>query len=118
MQDRTSIETTLSLYNQIQIKDRIEIMDTEIRDLGENMREMSTLLKNLTRTDKASGQITNRIERMDKNIQTGNELDFYNDSIRGLTDEDDDEKIEEDDGESIQYIYQNIPFKLVSKEDL
>ena len=93
-------------------------MDTEIRDLGENMREMSSLLKKLTRTNEGSGQIKDRIERMDKNIQTGNELDFYNDSIRGLTDEDDDENIEEDDGENIHYIYQNIPFKLVSKEDL
>ena len=115
MQDRTSIETTLSLFNQIQIKDRIEIMDTEIRDLGENMREMSSLLKKLTRTDKAR---KDRIERMDKNIQTGNELDFYNDSIRGLTDEEDDENKEEDDGKNIPYIYENIPFRLVSREDL
>ena len=85
-------------------------MDQEMRDLGENMKEMSSLLKKLTRTVEAN----TRIERMDKHIQTeeGNEPNGF------LTEKDDNENKEEDDGENISYIYENIPLRLVSKEDL
>ena len=61
-------------------------MDQEVRDLGENMKEMSSLLRKLTRT----------VEANSKNK----------------------ENKENDDGENSQYIYENIPLKLVSKEDL
>lgn len=61
-------------------------MDQEVRDLGENMKEMSSLLRKLTRTVEANSK--------------------------------DKKNKENDDGENIPYIYENIPLKLVSKEDL
>ena len=73
-QDRASIEnTTQSLFeNQTDIKDRIERMDKEIHDLGEKVLGIPSLLADETKNDTL----------------------FYNDSIKDINDDNEDEKYE------------------------
>ena len=80
-QDRASIEnTTQSLFeNQTEIKDRIERMDKEIHDLGEKVLEIPSLLADETKNDTL----------------------FYNDSIKDIKDENEDE---DDENVSFQQI--------------
>ena len=73
-QDRASIEnTTQSLFeNQTDIKDRIERMDKEIHDLGEKVLGIPSLLADETKNDTL----------------------FYNDSVKDINDDNEDEKYE------------------------
>ena len=133
-------ERTELFSNQLQIKDRIERMNKEIQNLGENMLEISSLLtdetknntgftfyndsiKSMTDEDEEEDEINNHHikdkERMDKDIQTeeGNDtsgFNFYNDSIKSLTDDEDDYDYDEEDDDNDMNV---IPFKRFSRDD-
>ena len=86
-------ERTELFSNQLQIKDRIERMNKEIQNLGESMLEISSLLTDETKND------------------TG--FTFYNDSIKSMTDEEEDDYDKEDDDNDMNVI----PFKRFSRDD-